>query len=329
MFFSIVIPVYNRPDEVDELLSSLCDQRHKQFEVVIVEDGSTHDCCSIVEKYRDRLAIHYIEKPNSGPGLSRNVGASEARYDYLIFFDSDCIIPPGYLEEVTRFLAVTPVDAYGGPDAAMPAFTTVQKAINYAMTSFLTTGGIRGRRKSLDRFLPRGFNMGVTKAAYSAVGGYRAMRFGEDIDLSLRLLSAGYVTALIPRAHVYHKRRTTYKQFFKQVYNFGIARINLHLLHPGSMKAVHTLPALFVIGMALLLILSIFHPVLLWVPIAYSLLLFLDSLFRNRSVKVALHSIIASWIQLIGYGSGFLVAAWKRLVRREGEFRAFAKKFYE
>ena len=329
MFFSIVIPVYNRPDEVDELLSSLCEQRYKQFEVVIVEDGSVRDCRSIVEKYRDRLAIHYIEKSNSGPGLSRNVGASEARYDSLIFFDSDCIIPPGYLQEVTRFLTDTPVDAYGGPDAAMPAFTTVQKAINYAMTSFLTTGGIRGRRKSLDRFLPRGFNMGVTKAAYSAVGGYRAMRFGEDIDLSLRLLSAGYVTALIPRAHVYHKRRTTYKQFFKQVYNFGIARINLHLLHPGSMKAVHTLPALFVIGMALLLILSIFHPVLLWVPIAYSLLLFLDSLFRNRSVKVALHSIIASWIQLIGYGSGFLVAAWKRLVRREGEFRAFAKKFYE
>jgi len=224
---------------------------------------------------------------------------------------------------------MTPVDAYGGPDAAMPAFTTVQKAINYAMTSFLTTGGIRGRRKSLDRFLPRGFNMGVTKAAYSAVGGYRAMRFGEDIDLSLRLLSAGYVTALIPDAHVYHKRRTTYKQFFKQVYNFGIARINLHLLHPGSMKAVHALPALFVIGMALLLILSIFYPVLLWVPIGYSLLLFLDSLFRNRSVKVALHSIIASWIQLIGYGSGFLVAAWKRLVRRKGEFSAFVKKFYE
>lgn len=329
MFFSIVIPVYNRPDEVDELLSSLCEQRYKQFEVVIVEDGSTHDCRSIVEKYRDRLTIHYIEKPNSGPGLSRNVGASEARHDYLIFFDSDCIIPPGYLEEVTRFLTETPVDAYGGPDAAMPAFTTVQKAINYAMTSFLTTGGIRGRRKSLDRFLPRGFNMGVTKAAYNAVGGYRAMRFGEDIDLSLRLLSAGYVTALIPDAHVYHKRRTTYKQFFKQVYNFGIARINLHLLHPGSMKAVHTLPALFVIGMVLLLILSVFYPTLLWVPIGYSLLLFLDSLFRNRSVKVALHSIIASWIQLIGYGSGFLVAAWKRLVRRKGEFSAFAKKFYE
>ena len=152
--FSIVIPVYNRPDEVDELLSSLCDQRYKQFEVVIVEDGSVRDCRTIVEKYRDRLTIHYIEKTNSGPGLSRNVGASEAQHDFLIFFDSDCIIPPGYLEEVTHFLAATPVDAYGGPDAAMPSFTTVQKAINYAMI-LPHHWSIRGRRKSLDRFCPR------------------------------------------------------------------------------------------------------------------------------------------------------------------------------
>lgn len=329
MFFSVVIPVYNRPDEVDELLSSLCEQTYQQFEVVLVEDGSTRKSDHLVEKYRDKLSIQYIEKPNSGPGLSRNAGSSCARYDYLIFFDSDCIIPPGYMQEVVRSLSDSYVDAYGGPDAALSSFTTIQKAINYAMTSFFTTGGIRGRKRSLDKFLPRGFNMGVSKVAYNVIGGYRKMRFGEDIDLSLRLLAAGFKTALIPEAHVYHKRRTTYRQFFKQVFNFGIARINLHMWHPGSMKLVHALPSLFVIGMALLLILSLFYPVLLWIPIAYSLLLFMDSLLKNRSVKVALHSILSSWIQLTGYGTGFLVALWKRLILRKGEFRAFEKKFYD
>ncbi len=329
MFFSVVIPVYNRPDEVDELLQSLCEQTHNQFEVIIVEDGSSRDSREIVDKYRERLGIRYHEKPNSGPGLSRNTGAALASHGYLIFFDSDCIIPSTYLENVSRFLEGHYVDVYGGPDAAMGTFTIVQKAINYAMTSFFTTGGIRGRKRSMDTFLPRGFNMGVSREAFESVGGYHKMRFGEDIDLSLRLISAGYQTALIPDAHVYHKRRTNYRQFFKQVYNFGIARINLFLLHPGSLKVVHTLPSLFVIGMVLTLLLAPVFPLLLLIPATYSLLLFIDSLTKNRSVKVALHSIISSWIQLIGYGSGFLVAAWKRLALRKGEFRAFEKKFYD
>ncbi len=329
MFFSIVIPVYNRPDEVDELLASLCEQTHNQFEVIIVEDGSSRDSREEVDKYRDRLSIRYHEKTNSGPGLSRNAGAALASHGYLIFFDSDCIIPPAYLENVSLFLDGHHVDVYGGPDAALPTFTTVQKAINYAMTSFFTTGGIRGRKRSMDTFLPRGFNMGVSREAFEAVGGYRKMRFGEDIDLSLRLISAGYPTALIPDAHVYHKRRTNYRQFFKQVYNFGIARINLFLLHPDSLKAVHLLPGVFVIGMAITLLLAPLFPPLLLIPGTYSLLLFIDSFTKNRSVKVALHSIISSWIQLIGYGTGFLIAAWKRLVLRKGEFRAFEKKFYD
>lgn len=329
MYFSIVIPVYNRPEEVDELLLSLCDQTHKPFEVIIVEDGSARRSEEVVERYRDRLAITYHEKPNSGPGLSRNAGAALAKNEYLIFFDSDCIIPAAYLSNVARFLRDHRVDFFGGPDAALPTFTTVQKAINYSMTSFLTTGGIRGKKRSMEAFLPRGFNMGVSKEAYQAVGGYRKMRFGEDIDISLRLREAGYSSALIPDAHVYHKRRTTYRQFFKQVYNFGIARINLFLLHPGSLKSVHALPALFVVGMAGLLIASLIYPLLLLLPLLYSLLLFLDSLSRNRSARVALHSVATSWIQLVGYGVGFLVAAWKRLILRKGEFRAFEKKFYD
>ncbi|SFK54244.1 glycosyltransferase [Proteiniphilum acetatigenes] len=329
MFFSIIIPLYNRPDEVDELLASLCEQTDKRFEVVIVEDGSTRKSDTVVTKYRDKLDLTYFEKPNSGPGLTRNVGAAQAKYDYLIFFDSDCIIPPRYIETVSQSLREQYADAYGGPDAALPTFTTIQKAINYSMTSFFTTGGIRGSKRSMEKFNPRSFNFGVSKKAFDTIGGYGSMRFGEDIDLSLRLLKNGFRTALISDAFIYHKRRSTFGQFFKQVYNSGIARINLHLAHPGSLKIVHLLPAFFVAGMALILVLSVIHPLFLLIPLSYSLLVFIDSLIKNGSVGVALYSIAAAWIQLTGYGTGFLSAVWKRLILKKGEFKAFEKKFYD
>lgn len=329
MHFSIIIPLFNRPDEINELLTSLCEQNYKLFEVIVVEDGSSLKSNEIVNKYKDRLSINYLEKANSGPGLSRNAGAELALYDWLIFFDSDCIIPNNYLENVVSYLSNRQTDAYGGPDAALPSFTNIQKAINYSMTSFFTTGGIRGSKKSMDKFHPRSFNLGVTKEAFNSIGGYGKMRFGEDIDFSLRLLKAGFKTVLIPEAFVYHKRRATFRQFFKQVYNSGIARINLHLLHPGSLKLVHTLPACFFLGMSFILILSIFFPVLILLPLAYSLLVFFDSLLVSKSLKVSLYSIVSSWIQLTGYGIGFLSAVWKRLILKKGEFNAFEKKFYD
>lgn len=329
MYFSIIIPLYNRPEELDELLNSLCKQTNKQFEVIVAEDGSSRKGDQIVEKYIDRLSIVYFEKPNSGPGLTRNAGATKATGDYLIFFDSDCIIPSQYIERVTEFLSHNQVDAYGGPDAALPSFSVVQKAINYAMTSFFTTGGIRGGKRSMEKFHPRSFNLGVSKVAFNKLNGYGTMRFGEDIDFSLRLMKEGFRTALIPEAYVYHKRRSTFKQFFKQVYNSGIARINLHLLHPGSLRLVHTLPALFVVTMGLVLIGAIIIPPLLLIPLLYSLVVFLDSLRINKSLKVALSSVAAAWIQLTGYGSGFIAAVWKRLILRKGNFKAFEKKFYE
>lgn len=328
MHFSIIIPLYNRPDELGELLASLCKQTNKQFEVIVVEDGSDKKGDTVVEKYHNKLPLIYFEKMNSGPGLTRNAGARKANNDYLIFFDSDCIIPENYIEIVSQFLNKQYTDAYGGPDAALPAFSAIQKAVNYSMTSFFTTGGIRGRKRSIDKFHPRSFNLGVSREAFNAIGGYGKMRFGEDIDFSLRLLKNGFKTALIPDAYVYHKRRSTFKQFFKQVYNSGIARINLHLAHPGSLKPVHSFPALFVTGMAAIFILSPLLPHLLLIPAAYSMLLFIDSLLKNRSVKVALLSIAASWIQLTGYGAGFLSAIWKRLILKKGEFKAFEKKFY-
>ena len=329
MYFSIIIPLFNRPNELDELLLSLCNQTNKQFEVVIAEDGSTLKSNKVVEKYKDKLSIIYFEKPNSGPGLTRNKGAEKANYDWLIFFDSDCIIPKNYIESVTSFLNTNSVDAYGGPDAALSSFTPVQKAINYSMTSFFTTGGIRGGSKTLDKFYPRSFNLGVSRKAFDTLNGYGKMRFGEDIDFSLRLLQAGFKTSLIPDAFVYHKRRANLRQFFKQVFNSGIARIDLHLLHPGSLKLVHSLPACFVMGVAVILILSLFYPILLLLLISYSIIVFIDSLIKNRSIKVALCSIASSWVQLVGYGSGFISAFWNRLILKKGEYNAFEKKFYD
>ena len=329
MYFSNIIPLFNRPSELDELLLSLCNQTNKKFEVIIAEDGSTIKSDKVVEKYKDKLSIIYFEKPNSGPGLTRNKGAEKANYDWLIFFDSDCIIPKNYIESVTSFLNTNSVDAYGGPDAALSSFTPVQKAINYSMTSFFTTGGIRGGSKTLDKFYPRSFNLGVSRKAFDTLNGYGKMRFGEDIDFSLRLLQAGFKTSLIPDAFVYHKRRANLRQFFKQVFNSGIARIDLHLLHPGSLKLVHSLPACFVMGVAVILILSLFYPILLLLLISYSIIVFIDSLIKNRSIKVALCSIASSWVQLVGYGSGFISAFWNRLILKKGEYNAFEKKFYD
>ncbi|MDD2243881.1 MAG: glycosyltransferase [Dysgonamonadaceae bacterium] len=329
MDFSVIIPVYNRPDELDELLQSLTEQSFSEFEVIVVEDGSTNKSDIIVDKYKSLLHITYFEKSNSGPGLTRNEGAKKATKDYLVFFDSDCIIPKDYFQNVKDYLTKYPVDAFGGPDRALPTFTPIQKAINYSMTSFFTTGGIRGGKKSMDKFHPRSFNLGVTRKAFDVIGGYGTMRFGEDVDFSLRLLAAGFSTALIPDAFVYHKRRTNFRQFFKQVSNSGIARINLHLDHPGSLKLVHLLPTAFVVCMVTIVLLSIFIPILLLVPLLYCLLVFIDSCLKNKSIKVGLFSIIAAWVQLFGYGIGFLVAVWNRLILKKGEFKLFEKKFYK
>ena len=347
MKYSIIVPVYNRPEEVDELLQSLVAQTLRDFEVIVVEDGSVRPCKEVCERHAASLDLHYHAKKNSGPGQSRNYGAERAKGEYLIILDSDVVLPEGYLAAVDSELQASDADAFGGPDSAHPSFTDVQKAISYSMTSFLTTGGIRGGKKKLDKFYPRSFNMGIRRDAYLALGGFSKMRFGEDIDFSLRIIKAGYRCRLFPTAWVWHKRRTDFRKFFRQVYNSGIARINLHKRHPGSLKAVHALPALFTIGVSGLVVISAvgralmhydpshFHRwylvcALPWLPIiAFSLLIFIDATWRNRSLKVGLLSVGASFIQLFGYGSGFIAAWWKRCVRGKDEFRAFDKTFYD
>ena len=348
MNYSIIVPVYNRPDEARELLESLCTQTEQGFEVLIVEDGSERDCRAIVENYAGRLDVKYFSKANSGPGQSRNYGAERAHGDYLIVLDSDVVLPRTYIEEVSRELAREPVDAFGGPDRAHSSFTPVQKAISYSMTSFFTTGGIRGgKKKAMDKFFPRSFNMGIRRDVYQKLGGFSKMRFGEDIDFSYRIVEAGYRTRLFPDAWVWHKRRTDFRKFFRQVYNSGIARINLEKLHPGTLKLVHLLPAVFTVGVIALVVVSAvgralmhydaahFHrwylmAALPWLPILlYSLTIGIDSARLNRSLRVGLLSIPAAFVQLMGYGLGFIEAWWKRCVRRKDMFTAFEKNFYQ
>ena len=329
MRYSVIIPVYNRPDEVDELLQSLTVQHFKGFEVVVVEDGSSIPCKGVVDRYADRLNIKYFSKPNSGPGQTRNYGAERSEGEYLIILDSDVILPEGYFDAVEKELTTSPADAFGGPDRAHDSFTDIQKAINYSMTSFFTTGGIRGGKKKMDKFYPRSFNMGVRRGVYEALGGFSKMRFGEDIDFSIRIFQGGYACRLFPEAWVWHKRRTDLKKFFKQVHNSGIARINLYKKYPESLKVVHLLPALFTIGIVFLLLCSLVCSWSLSLLLLFALIICVDSTLRNKSFKIGLLSILASFIQLIGYGTGFLRAWWKRCVLGKNEFAAFEKNFYK
>lgn len=321
MRYSVVIPVYDRPQEVDELLESLTRSEVKDFEVIVVEDGSAKPCDEVVAGYMDRLEIRYFYKKNTGPGLTRNFGAERAVGEYVVFFDSDCLVPEKYFGFADIACKRERVDAWGGPDRADDSFTTVQKAINYVMTSQLTTGGIRGSRKSgsrsLDKFHARSFNMGVRRSVFDAVGGFSTMRVGEDIDLSLRLAGAGYTCRLFPEAWVYHKRRASLGRFFRQVYSFGRARVALSKLHPGSLKAVHLLPSLFILGIAAVIVVAaIWSAWVLLIPAVYLVAVLTDSALKNKSLRVGLLSVPAVLVQLTGYGSGFFAGLFHRSVSR-------------
>lgn len=329
MRYSVIIPVYNRPDEVDELLYSLTTQAFQDFEVIVVEDGSSVPCKQVVDGYADKLDIHYYYKPNSGPGQTRNYAAERSRGDYLLILDSDCILPDGYLAAVEAELSREPADAFGGPDRAHDSFSDVQKAINYAMTSFFTTGGIRGGKKKMDKFYPRSFNMGVKAEVYRALGGFSQMRFGEDIDFSIRIFKGGYRCRLFPEAWVWHKRRTDLKKFFKQVHNSGIARINLYKKYPESLKLVHLLPAVFTLGVVGILLGSLYCSWSLIGLALFAFLIFTDSSAQNKSLKIGVLSVCAAFIQLTGYGTGFLLAWWQRCIRKKDAFSAFEKTFYK
>lgn len=313
--FSIIVPVYNRPDEVKELMASLACQTDHGFEVVIVEDGSTIPCKTEAEEYATVSALQYFYKDNEGRSPARNYGMEHAQGDYFIFVDSDCILPPDYIEKLRKALSEKWRDCFGGPDDAHESFTDTQKAINFAMTSFLTTGGIRGGKMQMEKFVPRTFNMGFSRKVYEKVGGFREM-FSEDIDMSTRIRLAGFAPELIREVKVYHKRRGSLAKFWRQVHVFGMSRITLQLLYPGSMKPVHWAPAIFVIGAVAMIIGAFFNPIWLLPLAAYIILLWISACLSTRSVKVGSMAVAASMVQLWGYGTGFLRAyVWKILLR--------------
>ena len=331
MLFSLIIPVYNRPDEVDELLESLLKlDYNEKFEIVIVEDGSSVKCEEVIHKYNNKLTISYYYKENSGPGDSRNYGMKMANGDYFIIFDSDCIIPKEYLTEVSNALKKSYVDCFGGPDKALSSFSDIQKAINFAMTSFITTGGIRGGSEKIDKFQPRSFNMGLSRKAFETSNGFGNIHPGEDPDLSFRLWNLGFETKLFPKAYVYHKRRIDWDKFSIQVNKFGKARPILNSWYPQYTKLTFFFPSVFIIGLLAGLVLLIFnYDLLLQLYFIYFLLVFLISTYQNKSLKIGYLSAVAVWKQFYGYGTGFLESFFKIILLKQNPQKAFPELFFK
>lgn len=331
MNFSFIIPVYNRPDEVEELLQSLALQKYNnQFEIVIVEDGSTIPCVEVVNSYRDKLHISYFFKENSGPGDSRNFGMKNAKGDYFLILDSDCILPPDYVSEVEKALQQNYVDCFGGPDKALDSFTDIQKAINFSMTSFLTTGGIRGGSEKIDKFQPRSFNMGLSKKAFEASNGFGNIHPGEDPDLSIRLWKMGFETKLFLKAYVYHKRRIDWSKFFKQVNKFGKARPILNSWYPEYNKLTYFFPSLFFTGFLFSVAFLIFGiSIFFGFYVLYFLLAFVLSAMQNKSLAIGFFSVIAIGIQFYGYGIGFIKSYWKVIILKEKPQKALPELFFK
>ncbi len=330
MYFSIIIPVYNRPEEIKEILESLVLSTYKkEYEIVIVEDGSTNSCKNIVDNFLDKLNISYFFKENTGPGDSRNFGIKKAKGDYFIIFDSDCVIPTEYLTAVENNLQQNYVDCYGGPDRALSSFSNIQKAINFAMTSFLTTGGIRGGSEKINTFQPRSFNMGISKKAFEASNGFGNIHPGEDPDLSIRLWEMGYKTKLFTACYVYHKRRIDWKKFYIQVTKFGKVRPILDKWHPSYKKLTFWFPALFIIGFVIAVVFAAFKILL---PIVfyciYFILILLVSTIQNKSITIGLLSLVAVWKQFFGYGTGFLKSFFKINILKQQPIEAFPELFF-
>ncbi len=318
MFYSIIIPLYNRPQEIKELLETLTLQTYKQFEVLVIEDGSVDDAAAIVNSFAGKLNIHYYVKPNSGQGFTRNYAFERAKGDYFIILDSDCLIPEDYLQIVNDHLSKSWLDLYGGPDDAHPSFTPTQKAISYAMTSPFTTGGMRGNKKGIAKFHPRSFNMGISREVWEKTGGFIITRMAEDLEFSIRAQRLGFKSGLIPEAKVYHKRRTNFAQFYKQLHFFGRGRINLYKFYSNELKPMHFFPALFVLFLIFTLIVNAFRCPL-WLPCdilltIFILLIFFHAWLKNKSLKIAFLSVGAAFTQLTAYGIGFMQDFWKRII---------------
>lgn len=324
MFFSLIIPVYNRPDEILDLLTCLENQTYKNFEVIIVESGSEIKSDTIVEQFKSRLQVSYYFKSNEGQGFSRNFGMAHARGDYFVILDSDILLDGNYLENLQSALTDNFIDAFGGPDKAHHSFSDTQKAIDFVLTSFITTGGIRGSKKQVDKFYPRSFNMGFSREVYEKTRGFKYPFFGEDIELSARIMSEGFKVGLIPDAYVYHKRKTSLQHFYKQMHWTGRSRINIYVMFPDTLKLVHTIPALMLIYWILILLLVLVAP---WLALAIAtpliamvVLIFTASFIKYRNLKISVIAIGAFFVQMYGYGTGFIKDVWNRIILKKPAF---------
>tara|TARA_B110001454_G_C12705568_1_gene428429 strand:- start:346 stop:1347 length:1002 start_codon:yes stop_codon:yes gene_type:complete len=331
IYYSFIIPVYNRPNEIEELLSSMKSLTFtKPYEIVIIEDGSSITSEKIVANFSDTLHISYYNKENTGPGDSRNYGMKKAKGNYFLILDSDCILPENYLKKVDNSLTENFVDCFGGPDAAHSSFTDIQKAINYVMTSFFTTGGIRGGKNSVDKFQPRSFNMGLSQDAFLKTEGFGKIHPGEDPDLTIRLWKAGFKTKLISEAFVYHKRRISWEKFYTQVQKFGKCRPILNLWHPETKKITYWFPTLFVLGCIISLVSVLFSNYLfVSFMLLYLSLIFIDATLKNKSIKIGAFSLLALFIQFFGYGLGFFESTMKVGVLKQKPQKAFPYLFFK
>ncbi len=336
LLFSVIIPSYNRADEIDELLSSLTQLKSPtpDYEVIIVDDGSSDNTAEVVSKYQDQgdVTLRFIRQENQGPGAARNNGMQHADGDFFIFLDSDTLVDQGWLNAIHAAVGEG-TDAFGGPDGASEDFTDLQKAINYSMTSSLTTGGIRGKKKRIGKYYPRSFNMGLSREVYDNIGGFGALRHGQDIEFSQRIIDSGANVRFVPDAVVYHKRRSSLKKFFKQVFNWGVARINLYKINSDMLEPVHALPAIALVLAIIVLVLALLGT--FWAEILVGsgiVILFLVAIHAwtvIRSIKSAFLVMIVIPTQVLGYGSGFLWGAFQRVFLRKEEIVGFQKKYYQ
>ncbi len=338
IFISVITPSYNRASELEHLMRSISAQSidHNLFELIISDDGSTDDTEALINSWQEKasFSIKYISQENKGPGAARNHGLEKSIGELILFIDSDCEAHPKWIETIVDEYHKSEFDACGGPDGGKKDFTLLQKAIDYSMTSFFTTGGMRGHsEKMISKFYPRTHNMGVKRDKYEAVGGFGNLRHGQDIEFSHRIRTSGGKIRFIKNALVYHRRRTSLRQFIKQVFNWGVARINLGKIDTAMLEPVHFLPSLSIL-LSLFIILIIYQ--LDW-GISEIFLLFFSPLsiicllgaLNKKDLRVFPILLLVIPIQIFGYGLGFLQAYIRRFIFNEAELVGFKKNYYK
>ena len=339
--YSIIVPSFNRADEIEELIGSITRLKfdRERFELVIVDDGSTDHTLNLLEKYKNEIGdnLVYFTQKNQGPGAARNTGMSKAKGDFFIFVDSDCTVPENWLTEIDISAQANRADAFGGADTYSDDFSPLLKAINYSMTSFITTGGLRGKKgKKLAKFYPRSFNMGLTRQLWEKIGGFGSLRHGQDIEFSNRILKSGAVVVFVEKASVFHKRRTNIRRFYKQVFNWGVARINLYKIDNTMLEPLHALPALITLLTILTIILSlVFSPlrILVYAGLILALIILgvsmLDAIRMYKQLKPALLLPLIMPAQIFGYGLGFIYNYTRRIIFNKKEKIGFKKSYYK